>query len=126
MTLPPALRNRYNAQVGAAAELAFIRELARRNPNADIWSVGANSSARHNKDVWGLWDVLASTYSGLIVAQVKATATQPRPDQLWMTRYLAWPHAETTRCLLAWLMPTGQWSVRLLDREGRMEDAGWG
>lgn len=123
--LPAALRNRYNQRTGAAAEEAFVAELRQRFGNVAVWRPGANASARHNADVWDLWDIIAISPWRLTVVQVKATAEQPRLDRVWLERYREWPHPESALCLLAWLRPEGTWQVWLIGRDGRLVDAGW-
>ncbi|HEY8744768.1 MAG TPA: hypothetical protein VIU62_16860, partial [Chloroflexota bacterium] len=124
VTLPRSLTAAYNQRTGDAAEQAWCDELTRRG--AQVWRVNAGTSARHNQDVFLLWDVLAMTDTDAMFCQVKATATDPWPPApIWRTRFMAARHPKGLRYLLVWLDPSGQWRVWRLLSDGTRLPLAW-
>lgn len=120
-----ALRHRWSQETGDAAERAWCDELTRLG--AACWRVNAASSARHNQDVFQLWDVLAMTDTDAMFCQVKATATDPWPPKpAWRARFAAAHHPPHLRYLLVWLMPgSGGWRVWRLLADGTRLEMEW-
>lgn len=113
-------------QLGTAAEQAFELALRQQLGVCAVWRNVAGPSARFNRDLWDLWDVAAITPERLIVAQVKATATKPTPEAIWLNRYRSWPHPSETLCLFVWLQPEDRgWRMWSLAPDGVCSDWDW-
>lgn|GEM_PF-3933609 len=100
------------ADVAVATEEAWCVELERHGAMA--WRKGGDQSARFNRDIFGLFDVLALTAFDTILSQVKATRSVPRPTREWWDVFLSMPHPPNLRCLWVWLTPEGVWQVWML------------
>ena len=119
-----SLQHRWNQQTGSLAEQAWCAELTRLG--AVAWSVNAGTSARHNQDILGLFDILCLTATDTLLSQVKATAKDPWPPiPAWRARFLALPHPPGLRYLLVWLTPAGEWRVWQLLSDGTRLELDW-
>jgi hypothetical protein len=89
--------------------------------------VGTGTSARHNQDVFQLFDVIALDAPCCLFCQVKATAKEPWPPApIWRARFLALPHPPSVRYLLAWLRPgSAGWAVWRLLSDGTRLACEW-
>jgi hypothetical protein len=117
-------RNRASAERGRAAEDAWCLE-QRRCGAPVAWSSRAGTSARHNRDILDCWDTIAVTPHYTVLSQVKATATEPRPDHLWRVRFMAHPHPRGLLYLLVWWTPEGNWQVWRLLPDGTRLPVDW-
>lgn len=109
--------------IGEGAEEAWCYEL--RRLGAVPWRVASGSSARHNKDVMGLFDVLGLSDRLVLFCQVKATARYVGPSPAWQASFDALPRPPHARFLWCWRRPDQTWQVERLLRGGAREIVPW-
>lgn len=118
---------------GDVAEDMFVAELTRLGCVA--WATGGTSgvkqlpdgrkiAVRLGCDIAGLFDVLALSTDGVLLAQVKGGSRYVGPDKEWRARFALLPHPPRLRYLWAYLGPMG-WRVERLLPDGTRLPLEW-